>query len=71
MKLYSLQGYKIFICEGCGGGIMALDGLTGKSIWYRHTPHELFAINCNVDLSGDGIKDCIVGGRMAVSIIHF
>ncbi|KPM09388.1 PQQ-like domain containing protein [Sarcoptes scabiei] len=50
---------------GCGGGVMALDGTNGEPIWSQFTPHELFATNCNSDLNNDGIKDCIIGGRMA------
>lgn len=46
---------------------MAVNGLTGSQIWLHFTPHELFASNCNLDLNGDKIKDCVLGGRMAVS----
>ncbi|XP_053207045.1 uncharacterized protein LOC128391220 isoform X2 [Panonychus citri] len=51
--------------QGCGGGLMALDGKTGKLIWNQYTRHELFAVNCELDVTGDSIKDCICGGRMA------
>ncbi|CAG2181281.1 unnamed protein product, partial [Oppiella nova] len=51
--------------SGCGGGVMAIDGRTGEQLWIRYTPHELFASNCNNDINGDAIKDCILGGRMA------
>ncbi|XP_054712627.1 uncharacterized protein LOC129222185 [Uloborus diversus] len=51
--------------DGCGGGILALDGKTGNEIWRHYSAHEIFAINCNADLNGDGIKDCLGGGRMA------
>ncbi|KAH7642116.1 pqq-like domain containing protein [Dermatophagoides farinae] len=50
---------------GCGGGVMALNGINGEPIWAQYTPHEMFASNCNGDLNNDGIKDCIIGGRMA------
>lgn len=46
---------------------MALDGNNGEPIWAQYTPHELFAANCDADLNNDGQKDCIIGGRMAVS----
>lgn len=52
---------------GCGGGLMALDGKTGRTLWSTYTKHELFAVNCNADLNNDLVNDCIVGGRMAVS----
>ncbi|KAJ6221142.1 hypothetical protein RDWZM_006954 [Blomia tropicalis] len=50
---------------GCGGGVMAIDGTNGEPLWAQYTPHELFATNCNLDINQDGIKDCIIGGRMA------
>ena len=49
---------------------MAIDGRTGEQLWIRYTPHELFASNCNNDINGDAIKDCILGGRMAVSSLQ-
>ncbi|GIY96700.1 hypothetical protein CEXT_301362 [Caerostris extrusa] len=53
--------------DECGGGMLALDGKTGNEIWRHYSAHEIFAINCNADLNGDGTKDCLGGGRMAVS----
>ena len=55
---------------GCGGGVMAVNGKDGQQMWVRYTPHELFASNCNIDITGDGTKDCILGGRMAVSLFE-
>lgn len=49
----------------CGGGILALDGNTGHELWRYYTLHEIFAINCNVDIDKDGVNDCLGGGRMA------
>ncbi|GFT02758.1 uncharacterized protein TNCV_879611 [Trichonephila clavipes] len=51
--------------DECGGGILALDGKTGNEIWRHYSAHEIFAVNCNSDLNGDGTKDCLGGGRMA------
>lgn len=51
--------------DECGGGLLALDGKTGDEIWRHYSAHEIFAVNCNIDLNGDGIKDCLGGGRMA------
>ncbi|RWS24922.1 PQQ-like domain containing protein, partial [Leptotrombidium deliense] len=53
------------ISAGCGGGIMALEGKAGSILWIRYMKHELFAVNCNQDLTEDTIADCVVGGRMA------
>ncbi len=30
------------------GGVMALDGRDGKTIWTRWTRHEVFSVNCQV-----------------------
>lgn len=46
---------------------MAVDGASGVLLWSLATAHELFASNCNLDINGDGVKDCVFGGRMAVS----
>ena len=51
----------------CAGGIMAVDGLTGKEIWRLYTSHEIFALNCNADMDKDGVLDCLGGGRAGVS----
>jgi hypothetical protein len=51
--------------DGCGGGLLALDVATGQVKWSLLTLHELFAINCDLDITEDGVKDCIVGGRMS------
>jgi len=48
---------------------MAIDGRSGQELWRRYTPHELYASNCNNDLNDDGIKDCILAGRMAVRLL--
>lgn len=50
----------------CFGGILALDGLTGKELWRHYTLHEVFAINCNADIDFDGVRDCLIGGRAGV-----
>lgn len=55
----------------CGGGVLALDGQTGEQIWRHYTENEIFALNCNADLDGDGINDCIAAGRVAVSFDSF
>lgn len=56
--------------EWCGGGVAALNGLTGEEMWRIYVAHELFALTCHADLDGDGIWDCVAGGRMAVSPAH-
>jgi hypothetical protein len=51
----------------CFGGILALEGATGRELWRYYSQHEIFALNCNEDLDKDGVKDCLGGGRAAVS----
>lgn len=50
----------------CFGGILALNGLTGKELWRHYTLHEVFAINCNADIDFDGVRDCLISGRAGV-----
>eukprot|EP00058_Branchiostoma_floridae_P017038 XP_002602526.1 hypothetical protein BRAFLDRAFT_93831 [Branchiostoma floridae] len=47
----------------CFGGLLALDGATGHELWRSFADHEIFGVNCNEDISGDGVKDCLAGGR--------
>lgn len=47
----------------CLGGVLALNGKTGEPIWTHWTAHAIFSIDCDVDLTNDKIKDCIISGR--------
>lgn len=47
---------------------MALNGKDGTVIWKTYTLHEIFAVNCEQDVNGDKIPDCLVAGRMAVML---
>lgn len=47
----------------CLGGVLALNGKTGDTIWTHWTAHAIFSVDCGADLTNDGIKDCIVSGR--------
>ncbi|KAK7105709.1 hypothetical protein V1264_017053 [Littorina saxatilis] len=51
--------------DPCRGGLMALEGLTGRELWRHYSRHELFGVNCNVDIDQDGVLDCLGGGRAA------
>ena len=51
----------------CFGGVLALDGATGDELWRHSTQHEVYALNCDVDLTGDDVKDCLAAGRAGVS----
>ena len=45
--------------------------MTGEELWSHYAAHEIFSINCNADISGDGVNDCIGGGRAGVSCVFF
>ncbi|XP_031637456.1 uncharacterized protein LOC116349932 [Contarinia nasturtii] len=47
----------------CEGGILALDGTTGTTLWQRWTPSIVFSIFCQTDLNKDQKIDCVVSGR--------
>ena len=51
----------------CLGGLLALDGASGEELWRHYSPHEVFSVNCNQDLDGDLLNDCIAAGRVGVS----
>ena len=39
-----------------------------KLLWsYDKSNHEVFALNCQRDIDGDNIPDCLTGGRGGVS----
>ncbi|EZA56528.1 hypothetical protein X777_03315 [Ooceraea biroi] len=47
----------------CLGGVLALNGKTGDTIWTHWTAHAVFSVDCNEDLTNDRIKDCVISGR--------
>ncbi|XP_052803386.1 uncharacterized protein LOC128233645 [Mya arenaria] len=47
----------------CFGGLLALEGGTGREIWRHYTDHELYGLNCEADLDQDDVHDCLAGGR--------
>ncbi|XP_076635826.1 uncharacterized protein LOC143348939 isoform X3 [Colletes latitarsis] len=52
-------------CEGqipCFGGVLALNGKTGDTLWMHWTAHAIFSVDCGLDLTNDKIKDCIICG---------
>lgn len=55
------NGYREMVY--CQGGILALDGLSGNTIWQRWTPQIIFSLFCSTDLNKDGQIDCVISGR--------
>jgi len=47
----------------CLGGVLALNGKTGDTIWTHWTAHSILSVDCGADLTNDKIKDCIISGR--------
>lgn len=77
-KITGAEGYNVpdIVCDiyfagtrPCLGGLLALDGSTGRQLWRHYAEHEVFAVNCQADLDGDGTNDCIIGGRVGVRFI--
>lgn len=55
----------------CKGGILALDGVTGNTIWQHWTSSIVFSLYCNTDLNKDGQIDCVASGDGRVSLCTF
>lgn len=51
----------------CLGGVIALDGLTGNTIWQHWTSHPIFMVDCSADLTEDKTNDCLISGKGGVS----
>jgi hypothetical protein len=75
--LIGADGYNVpkFVCDiyfpgqdPCYGGVVALDGRDGSELWPHWTEHEVFALNCNEDISKDETPDCLISGRAGVSL---
>ncbi|XP_024868118.1 uncharacterized protein LOC112452235 isoform X1 [Temnothorax curvispinosus] len=54
----------------CLGGVLALNGKTGETIWTHWTAHSIFSVDCGADLTNDKIKDCVISGRGGVQAIN-
>lgn len=53
----------------CKGGIVALNGINGNTIWQHWTSSIVFSLYCNSDLNKDGYIDCVASGDGKVSSI--
>ncbi|XP_053989156.1 uncharacterized protein LOC128881821 [Hylaeus volcanicus] len=58
-----------YVCElyfegqiPCFGGVLALNGKTGDTLWMHWTDRAIFSVDCSLDLTNDKIKDCIICG---------
>lgn len=62
-----------YVCEvyfekqaPCLGGVSALNGINGETLWTHWTAHAIFSVDCDIDLTSDGTKDCVISGRGAI-----
>ncbi|XP_053669432.1 uncharacterized protein LOC128719819 [Anopheles marshallii] len=54
---------KTGITDLCGGGLLALNGMDGATLWQRWTSFTIFSLKCNIDINSDGGNDCVAAGR--------
>uniref|UniRef100_A0A182PD56 FAM234A/B beta-propeller domain-containing protein n=1 Tax=Anopheles epiroticus TaxID=199890 RepID=A0A182PD56_9DIPT len=66
----SIRGYipqctsrKTGITDLCGGGLLALNGIDGQTLWQRWTSFTIFSLKCSIDINADGGQDCVAAGR--------
>lgn len=46
----------------CAGGVLALNGKTGETLWTHWTANAIFSVDCDLDLTNDKTNDCVVSG---------
>ncbi|XP_039280603.1 uncharacterized protein LOC111058737 [Nilaparvata lugens] len=47
----------------CMGGVLALNGIDGKTLWQHWTWRAVLYIDCSIDITGDKVYDCIISGK--------
>ena len=47
----------------CALKILAMDGITGRTVWETEVDFPVFALRCELDVNQDGVMDCIASGR--------
>lgn len=47
----------------CYGGVLALDGRDGHTLWEVYAGHEVHSLTCEHDLNRDNVTDCVAAGR--------
>lgn len=62
-----VNGYREMV--QCRGGLLAMDGVNGETLWQRWTSFIVFSVYCKIDINGDAIVDCIASGHGGVSSI--
>lgn len=54
---------KTNLTDMCGGGLLALNGVNGETLWQRWTSFTIFSMKCSIDINSDGQNDCVAAGR--------
>ena len=51
------------VSDSCTCSLLALDGLTGLTVWQTTVNFDVFSLRCILDANQDDITDCIATGR--------
>ncbi|XP_065088687.1 uncharacterized protein LOC135710127 [Ochlerotatus camptorhynchus] len=54
---------KTNLTDVCGGGLLALNGINGDTLWQKWTSFTIFSLKCTIDINADGQNDCVAAGR--------
>ncbi|KRG01922.1 uncharacterized protein Dmoj_GI10335, isoform B [Drosophila mojavensis] len=50
----------------CEGGVVALNGRDGSTLWQTWSVANVFSLHCNADIDRDGGVDCVAAGRLGM-----
>lgn len=56
------------VSSPCKGGVIALDGMTGKTVWTYWSNDTIFDLQCSADLNEDSLNDCLAIGEQGTII---
>ena len=52
------------VSDPCITNLLALDGLSGETVWQAKVNFDVFSLRCELDVNLDGITDCLASGRL-------
>ena len=52
------------VSDPCVTSLLALDGLSGDTVWQAKVNFDVFSLRCEFDVNLDGITDCLASGRL-------
>lgn len=56
------------VSSPCKGGVIALDGKTGETMWTYWTNDTIFDLQCSADINGDSLNDCLAIGEQGTIV---